>query len=167
MERLYTDASFSSRSKIGGMAVVASEWSAAYGGGQWRSRWDIRVAREERYNAAVFCAACNCRDSMDAEKRALGLAFLLAYDMITLHEYAGFRDVKVEIITDSLVNLNLITFGNAGRDPIMRNLCELWQSHRIILSKVKAHAGNWGNELADKWSKQIRRTSEQFMQYNF
>ena len=167
MERLYTDASFSSRSKIGGMAVVAPEWSAAYGGGQWRSIWDIRVAREVNYGAAVFCAACNCRDSMDAEKRALGLAFLLAYDMITLHEAAGFSGVKVEIITDSLVNINFITFGNAGRDPIMRNLCELWQDHRIILSKVKAHAGNWGNELADKWSKHSRRTSEQFMQHNF
>ncbi len=163
MERLYTDASFSVRSKIGGMAVVAPEWSAVYGGGRWRSKWNIRVARESKYGAAVFCASCSCRDSVDAEKRALGLAFLLAHDMITLHEDAGFMGVKVEIITDSLANLNLITLGNAGRDPIMRNLCELWNSHRIVMSKVRGHAGNWGNELADKWAKQIRRDSEKFM----
>ena len=163
MERLYTDASFSSKSGLGGMAVVAPEWSAVYGGGRWRSRWDISVAREIEYGAAIFCASCKCRNSMDAEKRALGLAFLLAYDIIELHEKAGYRGVKVEIITDSLANLDLITMGNTQGDPILDNLCGLWDMRRIVLTKVKGHAGNWGNELADKWSKRIRRDAEQYI----
>ena len=160
MERLFTDASFSHTSGIGGMAVVAPEWSAIYGDGPWRSRWDIRLAREPEYGAVVFCASCQCRGSVDAEKRALGLAFLLAYDMIAIHEDAGYRGVQVEVITDSLSNLDLITWGDTRGDPILQNLCGMWDSRRIVLTKVRGHAGNWGNELADKWSKHIRRDRE-------
>ncbi len=160
MERLYTDASFSQSSMIGGIAVVAPEWSAIYGEGAWRSRWNICLVREREYGAMVFCASCKCRDSIDAEKRALGMAFLLAFDMMAAYEDAGYMGVNIEVITDSLSNINKITLGDTKGDPILENLCWLWKSRRIILTKVRGHAGNWGNELADTWSKQVRRDRE-------
>lgn len=164
MEKLYTDASFSDQSRIGGMAVVAPEWSAIHGGGQWRSWWNIRVEPEPKRGVAVFCASFPCVDSMEAERRALVLAFLLSCDIIAVQESAGYPDVRVEIVTDSLANIERIRDWNTGGDPVLRNFCVLLSEGRIILSKVRGHAGNWGNELAGKWSKHIRRNVEQNIQ---
>ena len=149
MARLYTDASYCDG--MGGMAVVAPAWSAGCWG-WWRSRWDVRAVHVPDRGAVVFCAACRCADPNDAEKRAMGMAFLLALDMMT-----AAPGLRVEIASDSLVVIDGIVSGSAWPDPIIEGLARLRVEGGIVLSKVKGHNGNWGNELADQWSKRARR----------
>ncbi len=150
MERLYCDASY--YRGIGGMAVVAPAWSGEWGG-YWRSRWNVRItATQDWEDHIVFYASCLCRSSNDAEKRALGMAFLLAYDMIYQR-----GEAKVEIISDSLIVLDWIMNNKILHDPILDPLRSLWQRRTVILGKVKGHIGNRGNEIADQWAKQARR----------
>ena len=151
-EKLYTDASYCDGKS--GMAVVAPEWAANLGA-KWRANWDIRVAHVPERNAVVFYASCRCKDINDAEKRAIGMAFLLANDMMR-----AFPGIRVEILSDSLTILDRIMSGNIGDmrgDPIMEDLCRRWNQREIILTKVRAHNGHWGNELADAWAKRARR----------
>ena len=150
MERLYSDASY--YNGRGGMAVVAPSWARKYAGGLC-SRWNIRVVTDPAWkNHVIFLASCRCSDSGDAEKRALGIAFLIACDILRKR-----RASKVEIISDSLSILDSIISGCGDGDPVLDSMRRLWEDRRIILSKVKAHWGNPGNELADKWAKRVRR----------
>ena len=148
MEYIYVDASFSPKSKIGGVAVVVPEWCDKKFG-KWFSRWHIKIFCDESH--VILYSACKCSDSTDAEKRALGLAFLVANDIIT----SG-KSKQIEIISDSLANLNEIII-NEINDPIISALSNLKRKHNIIISKVKAHNGNPGNELADRWAKIARK----------
>lgn len=160
METIYSDGSFSSKSGIGGMAVIAPEWTAIYGGGMWCSMWDIFIGREPEYGIVAFCASCTCKDSNDAEKFALNIAFRLAYDMISLADEGQNVEMKVEIVTDSTFNIDWVTRWNTIGDPILNSIYGLWSERRIILSKVKGHNGDFGNELADKWAGKARLLGE-------
>ena len=104
----------------------------------------------------IFCSACKCHDIDDAEKRALALAFLAANDILALNP-----QLTIEILSDSLPVLSNITLNNNSSDLIIHILSSLRKKQGIILSKVKAHNGNSGNETADKWAKFIRRKSEE------
>lgn len=151
MEYIYTDASFSHKTRIGGAAVVVPEWLANHKG-RWFSRLNVKIFHDK--DKIIFCAACKCSDSHDAEKRALGIAFLAAHDM--LRAKSG---VKIEIITDSLSALNdIIT--DTRKDLITSAISNLRKKENIIVSKTKAHNGHAGNELADKWAKRTRRKYE-------
>ena len=152
MEYIFTDASFSYKNKVGGFAIVAPKWSEKYKG-RWFSSNKIKIFHEK--NFAVFCSACKCSDSSDAEKRALGIAFLLADEILKSKKYA-----KIEIITDSLKIINDIVSEEAN-DPITNALANIRKKKNIIVSKVKAHNGNLGNELADKWAKKARKKFEE------
>ncbi len=160
MEMLYSDGSFSSKSGIGGMAVIAPEWTAIYGGGTWCSMHDIFIGREPEYGAVAFFASCTCKGANDAEKNALNIAFRLAYDMISLADEEQNVDMKVEIVTDSTFNIDWVTRWNTIGDPILNSIYGLWSERRIILSRVNGHNGNFGNELADKWAGKARRFGE-------
>lgn len=153
MEKLYTDASYCEGKS--GMAVVAPDWCANLGA-QWRRNWDsLRIAFVPEHRAAVFYSSCHCLDISDAEKRAIGMAFLLAHDMMGV-----VPGLRVEILSDSLAILDKIMSGNTADmmdDPVLRSLCQLWSERRVILTKVRAHNGHWGNELADAWAKRARR----------
>lgn len=149
MERLYCDASFYRR--IGGMAVVGPDWSAGIGGA-WRQRWNIQVAFDTGWDGhAAFYASCRCASCNDAEKRALAMAFLLAYDILR----SG-RAEKVEILSDSLIVLNWVMNNTWVSDPILEPMRNLWEKRAVILGKVKGHTGNRGNEVADSWARKAR-----------
>ena len=150
MEYIYTDASFSDRTGVGGAAVVAPKCCRK---GKWFSNLDIKVYPNKEN--VIFCAACKCSDSTDAEKRALGIAFLAADDMLRKR-----KDIKVEIITDSLAVISGIITDEQD-DPLISALSNLRRKENIIVSKVKAHSGHSGNELADKWAKKARRKYEE------
>ena len=139
MEYIYTDASFSDRTGVGGAAVVAPKCCRK---GKWFSNLDIKIYPNKEN--VIFCAACKCSDSTDAEKRALGIAFLAADDMLRKR-----KDIKVEIITDSLAVISGIITDEQD-DPLISALSNLRRKENIIVSKVKAHSGHSGNELADK-----------------
>lgn len=147
MEYIYTDASFSHRTKIGGAAVVVPEWCGNHKG-RWFSRLKVKIFHDK--DKIIFCAACRCSDSHDAEKRALGIAFLAAHDMLNAK-----NGIKIEIITDSLSAINdIIT--DTKEDLITSAISNLRKKENIIVSKTKAHNGHAGNELADKWAKRTR-----------
>ena len=148
MEYIYTDASYSNKSGIGGFAVAAPKWCSEHKG-RWFSRWHIETFREKSH--VIYCSACRCSDSSDAEKRALGLAFLVACDMLSARE-----NIKIEIISDSLEVLSSIIKDDNQDDQIISALSRLRKNNSIIISKVKAHNGHAGNELADKWAKRAR-----------
>jgi ribonuclease HI len=158
MERLYCDASYFRG--WGGMSVVGPPWSSRCCG-DWRRRWNVRVARDTAPDgdAFIFYAGCACADNNHAELRALGMAFLLAYDIM---KEAG--DGKVEIVSDSLLMLDWITNPLPERDLailLMTPLRRLWRrDRRVILSKVRGHSGNTYNELADKWAQRARVETE-------
>lgn len=152
MEYIFTDASFSHQTKIGGAAVVVPKWLANHKG-KWLSRLKVRIFHDK--DKVIFCAACKCSDSHDAEKRALGIAFLAAHDMLKAKS-----GIKIEIITDSLSAINdIIT--NEKEDLITSAISNLRRKENIIVSKTKAHNGHEGNELADKWAKRTRRKFEE------
>ena len=152
MEYIFTDASFSHQTKIGGAAVIVPEWCENHKG-RWFSRLKIRTFHDK--GKVILCAACKCSDSHDAEKRALGIAFLAAHDMLKAKSR-----IKIEIITDSLSAINdIIT--NTAEDPITSAISNLRKKENIIVSKTKAHNGHKGNELADKWAKRTRRIFEE------
>ena len=152
MEYIFTDASFSHQTKIGGAAVVVPKWLANHKG-KWLSRLKVRIFHDK--DKVIFCAACKCSDSHDAEKRALGIAFLAAHDMLKAKS-----GIKIEIITDSLSAINdIIT--NSSEDLITSAISNLRRKENIIVSKTKAHNGHEGNELADKWAKRTRRKFEE------
>lgn len=148
MEYIYTDASFSIQNYIGGVAVIAPEWCRK-NIGEWFSRWNIKIFHYKDY--IIFSSACKCNSSSDAEKRALGIAFLVANDMLEIKP-----DLKIEIISDSLAVLNDIII-NENNDPIIQALANIRRKKNIIISKVKAHNGHKENALADKWAKKARR----------
>ncbi|GHV37267.1 hypothetical protein FACS1894187_13560 [Synergistales bacterium] len=156
MERIFTDASYLGGQ--GGMSVIGPLWSLGISS-PWRSKWKIRMIQDTLVpdgDVAVFYAACRCADSNEAEQRALGMAFLLGYDILGTGE-----DEKVEIITDSLIVLDWVTNPHSAiEDPMLTAMRNLWRSRRVILSKVKGHAGNAGNDLADKWAKRARAEAE-------
>ena len=152
MEYIFTDASFSHKNKVGGVAVVAPKWSEKYKG-RWFSSNEIKIFHEK--NFVVFCSACKCSDSSDAEKRAIGIAFLLADEILNSKKSA-----KIEIITDSLKVINDIVTEEIS-DPITQALSNIRKKKNIIVSKVKAHNGHLGNELADKWAKKARKKFEE------
>lgn len=152
MEYIFTDASFSHKNKIGGFAVIAPKWSEKYKGRCFSGK-DINIFHDK--NFAVFCSACKCSDSSDAEKRALGMAFLLADEILNSKKSA-----KIEIITDSLQVINDIVTDKTD-DPITNALSNIRKKKNIIVSKVKAHNGHSGNELADKWAKKARKKFEE------
>jgi ribonuclease HI len=84
------------------------------------------------------------------------MGFLLADDIL---KTSG--DEKVEIIVDSLNVLDWVMNPcNSGGDPMLTAMRNLWQSRRVILSKVRGHIGNTGNDLADKWAKRARQETE-------
>ncbi|MDR1508694.1 MAG: hypothetical protein LBS53_03575 [Synergistaceae bacterium] len=154
MERLYCDASYFKG--WGGMSVVGPLWSSRRRS-EWCYRWDVKIAKDivPEGGASVFYAGCGCLNSNHAELRALGMAFLLAYDIIGETD-----DEKVEIVSDSLLMLDWIT--NPAPEKalamvLMTPLRRLWRwDRRVILSKIKGHCGNARNELADKWAKRAR-----------
>ena len=160
IEMLYSDGSFSDKSGIGGMAVIAPEWTAIYSGDKWYSTWDIFIGREPEYGAVAFCASCSCKDANYAEKFALNIAFRLAYDMISIADEEQDGEMNVEIVTDSTFNIDCVTRWNTIGDPILNSIYGLWIERRIILNSVKAHDGNFGNELADKWAGKVRLIGE-------
>ena len=152
MEYIYTDASFSHWTKIGGAAVVVPKWLANHKG-KWFSRLKVKIFHDK--DNVILCAACKCSDSHDAEKRALGIAFLAAHDM--LRAKSG---IKIEIITDSLSAIHDI-INDTKEDLITSAISNLRKKENIIVSKTKAHNGHAGNELADKWAKRTRRKYEE------
>lgn len=134
------------------MAVVAPAWIVGHEG-YWRSRWrNVQLAEDSGLEGhAVYYASCRCASSNDAEKRALGIAFLLAYDIVKWR-----RDEKVEIISDSLIVLDWVMNNRIIRDPILDPLRSLWMKRTVILCKVSGHRGNQGNEIADRWARHAR-----------
>lgn len=148
MEYIYTDASFSIQNYIGGVAVIAPKWCKR-NIGEWFSRWNIKTVYDKDY--IIFSSACKCNNSSDAEKRALGIAFLVANDMLKIKP-----NLKIEIISDSLAVLNDIIIKESN-DPIIQALSNIRRKKNIIISKVKAHNGHKENNLADKWAKKARR----------
>ncbi len=152
MEYIYTDASFSHQTRIGAVAVVVPKWCENHKG-KWFSRLKVKIFHDK--DKIIFCAACKCSDSHDAEKRALGIAFLAAHDMLKAQ-----NGIKIEIITDSLSAINdIIT--DTKEDLITSAISNLRKKENIIVSKTKAHNGHAGNELADKWAKRTRRKFEE------
>ena len=149
MERLYCDASFYRR--VGGMAVVGPAWTVERVG-FWRARWDVQIVEDIGWDGHVaYYAACRCASCNDAEKRALAMAFLLAYDILSTR-----RDEKVEVLSDSLIVLNWVMNSRFMSDPILDPMRNLWEKRSVILGKVKGHMGNRGNELADIWARHAR-----------
>ena len=105
----------------------------------------------------VFFSAFPCAGSNEAEIKALGLAIAMAEDIL-LSESRNGR--PVEISSDSLVALGDVL---ASEEPLFKEsevLRNRVATRKIILSKVKAHAGHQGNEIADEWSKKARRGLE-------
>ena len=145
---LYCDASYSCRTGAGGIAVVVPSWCA-----RPPHVAGIRTFRDGKHT--VYCAHCMCSDSRDAEKRALGLAVLAACEILKAH-----NGIRTEILSDCLPLLDSITL-NAELDPIISAVSHLRQTAGIIISKIKAHNGSAGNELADKWAKYSRHKAEE------
>jgi len=109
----------------------------------------------------VFFSAFPCAGSNEAEIKALGLAIAMAEDIL-LSESRNGR--PVEISSDSLVALGDVL---ASEEPLFKEsevLRNRVATRKIILSKVKAHAGHQGNEIADEWSKKARRGIESRME---
>lgn len=164
LERLYSDASFSERTGMGGIAVVAPEvcaslWTgrsfsplqgAYHGAGAVRG---IRVIKDHTADdRVIFCAAFPCSGAQSAEKHAMTVAFLVACSMLRSRCCE-----KVEIVSDCLNVINQVTGGDTGGDPLLLSMHRLWLRRQVIINKVKAHNGNRSNELADLWAKHARR----------
>jgi ribonuclease HI len=158
MERLYCDASYFKG--WGGMSVVGPLWSSKCCG-DWHRKWNVQTVKDAAPEGemSVFYAGCGCSSNNHAELRALGMAFLLAYDIMAVTD-----GERVEIVSDSLLMLDWITNPSPDRDlamVLMSPLRRLWRwDRRVILSKVRGHRGNVYNELADKWAKHARLKTE-------
>ena len=103
---------------------------------------------------AVFHAGCRCGKSGEAELRAMGMAFIVACELMRVR---GER--RSEIVSDSLSAIREV-MGNKGGPPFLENIQRLWRQRRIILSKVEAHRGNRFNEISDACSRWARIETE-------
>lgn len=149
MEQLYCDASF--YNGVGGMAVVVPKESRCWEGLQdWCKKWNVHEYQPEEEAFSVFYSGCRCVDVNEAETRALGMAFILASRLIHLR-----GDHRVVINSDSSLAIHEMISQNQ-RYPFSATMQNLWRDSRIIVSKVKAHNGNQGNELVDKWARIAR-----------
>lgn len=177
MERIYSDASFCAYNGIGGMAVVVPENCASFPGaiftraetaGRARAAassngtlspansvsYRVRIVKDPAAeNSVILCAACPCSDPQEAETRAMSIAFIAGWNMLR----SGICD-KVEIVSDCLNVIDMVTSGDTQGDLLLGSMHNLWMDRRMIINKVKAHNGNWGNELADAWAKYAARS---------
>lgn len=135
------------------MAVIAPDWTVKILGG-WTTQKNIEIYQETALNGyAAICGSCLCKDSLDAECRALAMAVLLSYDILRYKANA-----KITILSDCLTALDWIMLKEKPlMDPMLQSLRNLWLERRVFLGKVKGHVGNPGNEVADYWAKKIRR----------
>ncbi len=158
MRYLFCDASW--RNGVGGVAVVAPEapWQR---GTSWRQRLNVRNHSiglpSER--TQVFYTALPSPSSHDAELRALGLACALASELLQES-----RDVEepVEIISDCLAALDEVLWGEFfPQESVAEDIRAFCRDKAIIFSKVRAHRGHCGNELADMWARRARIDHEE------
>ncbi len=149
MEQLYCDASF--YNGVGGMAVVVPKENRCWEGlRDWCKKWRVSEFKHEKDAVSVFYSGCLCLDANEAEMRALGMAFILASRLINLR-----GDRRVVINSDSLLAIHEAV-SKDQRYSFSSAIQDLWRDSRIIISKVKAHSGNRGNELADEWARAAR-----------
>lgn len=159
MIQIYCDASF--RMGVGGMAVVAGAcepWELS-GLRSWRLCWN--VAERRMRELVVFHAGCRCGNSGEAELRAMGMAFIVACELMKVR---GER--RSEIVSDSLSAIREV-MGDKGGLPFLENMQRLWRQRRIILSKVEAHRGHRFNEISDACSRWARIETERRLGHRF
>lgn len=151
MVQLSCDGSF--KDGIGGMAVIAPKGLPAAEG------VTVRIIAGEELEAHV--ASARCASAMEAETMALAMAAEIAATLLVENP-----SERVEIATDSLANLKAL-LQDEGKPRGMERLKSLMRDsrQRISLSKVKAHRGNKGNELADRWSRLARKEAERRSRY--
>ena len=159
MRYLYCDASW--RDGMAGAAVVAPEapWQR---GASWRHRMNVRSRRVSSFSSRgrVFYAAFPSPNSKDAELRALGMACALASELLL--ETAG-EDPEdpVEIVSDCLAALDEILWSEVcPQGSVAEDIQRFYRGKAILFSKVRAHRGHPGNELADTWARRARTREE-------
>lgn len=134
-----------------GVAVAAPPGTWEHGR-KWRSTWKVTSVRVPEGDFDVFFAAFPCGDSNEAELRALGLAFALAAEYLL---ESGSED-PVEVVSDSMMALEEVLGEKTPKFGPTEEMRTFYRKGQILLSKVKGHRGNRGNELADMWSRKAR-----------
>lgn len=159
MIQIYCDASF--RMGVGGMAVVAGARDPLELDGlrRWRLCWN--VVERRMWGLVVFHAGCRCGTSGEAELRAMGMAFIVACELMRVR-----GEWRAEIVSDSLSAIRDV-MGDKGGLPFLENMQRLWRQRRIILSKVGAHRGNRFNEISDACSRWARIDTEKKLRSRF
>lgn len=132
--------------------VVAADCPEMSGLRDWCRRWHVTV--KAFGGNAVFLAGCRCGNSGESELRALGMAFIVAYELMKVR-----NERRVEIVSDSLSAIHEV-MGSGDSLPFSASMQRLWRQRRIIVSKVRAHQGNRLNDLADICARQARRITE-------
>ena len=161
MRYLFCDASW--RNGVGGVAVVAPEapWQR---GISWRQRLNVRnhsigLGSERNH---VFYAGLPSPSSHDAELRALGLACALASELL---QESQDGEEPVEIISDCLAALDEVLWEEFfPQESVAEDIRAFCRDKAIIFSKVRAHRGHRGNELADLWARRARTDHEELLQ---
>lgn len=116
----------------------------------------LQSATLEKEDMLAFFFAFPCGGINSGEIKALFLAVRLAEEILSEEN----RKKPVEISSDSLIALADILGTGSALFRETNRIRQKIKTKKIILSKVKAHAGHTGNTLADEWSKKARRKYE-------
>ena len=161
MDQIFCDASY----KNGLCGIAAATSRALWNEGKELRKGSVfrkiaplfQAAILEKEDCIVYFSAFPCAGSNEAEIRALGLAVAMAEEILSSEKRAG---RLVEISSDSLVALGDILSPEAPLFKESEILRDRIATARIVLSKVKAHAGHLGNTIVDEWSRKARRDLE-------